>query len=142
MTKHPPTAEQQAIIDAAVQTEDNLLVSALAGAAKTTTLVMLAEALPKKNIVCLAFNKSIAMEMQARLPSNCTALTLNSLGHRVWAQHLKLRRLTLKKNKMYQIVSDLTNELPDLDKTDAFKEFAYILKAASAPSADLLIPTL
>ncbi len=33
-----PTPEQQAIIDAACKTQDSILVNALAGAAKTSTL--------------------------------------------------------------------------------------------------------
>jgi hypothetical protein len=36
MPKHTPTPEQREIIDAAVRTRDNLLVNALAGAAKTS----------------------------------------------------------------------------------------------------------
>lgn len=70
-----PTPEQVAIVEAAKQTNDNLLVSALAGAAKTSTLVLIAKALQKHPILCLAFNKRIATEMQERLPGNCTAIS-------------------------------------------------------------------
>ena len=140
MSDFTPTPEQQAIVDAAVGTEDNLLISARAGAAKTSTLVLIAKALPKVNIVCLAFNKSIADEMRNRLPPNCTSMTLNSLGHRVWTQYLRVKRLNLKTNKMYSIVSDLVNELPDADKTFAFKEFSYILQSCSHAKASGHLP--
>ena len=39
-----PTEEQSAIVSFAQTSDENLLVSALAGAAKTSTLVLLAEA--------------------------------------------------------------------------------------------------
>ena len=103
MTKHTPTPEQQAIIDAARDTSDNLIIEALAGAAKTSTLVMIAEALPSVSILTLAFNKKIADEMRERLPSNCDSLTLNSLGHRAWASFLG-RRIILDAGKSYSII--------------------------------------
>lgn len=79
-----PTQEQQEIIDAAINDNYNMAVEARAGAAKTTTLVMLAENLPNEDILCLAFNKSIAGEMTERLPSNCDAKTFHSLGYKAW----------------------------------------------------------
>ena len=84
MPAFTPTPEQLAIVTAATDTTDNLLVSALAGAAKTSTLEMIANALPDVNTICLAFNKKIATEMEQRLPSNCTAKTLNALGNAAW----------------------------------------------------------
>lgn len=131
MPNFTPTPEQTAIIEAATSTKDNLLISALAGAAKTSTLELVANALPGVNMVCLAFNKSIADEMKRRLPSHCTAMTLNSLGHRVWGQYLNVRRLNLYQGKMYSIVSDLINDLPDSEKTEVFAEFAFILRSCN-----------
>ena len=64
-----PTQEQLDIIAAATDTSDNLIISALAGAAKTSTLELIANALPDVNIITLAFNKAIAEEMKSRLPS-------------------------------------------------------------------------
>jgi superfamily I DNA/RNA helicase len=98
-----PTPEQLAIIEAAQHSTDNLLVSALAGAAKTSTLVLIAEALPDVDILCLAFNKKIATEMQERLPKNCKAMTLNSLGHRTWGDATG-RRIRIESSKTYDIV--------------------------------------
>jgi superfamily I DNA/RNA helicase len=131
MSKFTPSAEQVAIIDAATNSDDNLLLSALAGAAKTSTLVLVAEALPKRNIICLAFNKAIATEMGERLPANCTALTLHSLGNTAWKQYLRLRRTKLQYGKMYQIIKDLSLELSDGDKKEAFDEFAFILRSCN-----------
>ncbi len=108
MTTITPTEEQTSILTAATETKDNLLISALAGAAKTSTLVMIAnhKAMRKTPILCLAFNKKIAVEMQAKLPSTCLAKTLNALGHQVWGQQLG-KRLRLSSSKNYGIVKDL-----------------------------------
>lgn len=130
MTDFTPTEEQLACIAAAKDTEDNLLISALAGAAKTSTLVMIAEALPATSILCLAFNKRIATEMSKRLPNNCSALTLNSLGHRIWADSTG-QRLTLNKDKNYEIVKHLIENLPDQDRSRAYREMPEILKAVA-----------
>lgn len=59
----------------------NLVVVARAGCGKTTSLVEIANRLPKssKAVFC-AFNKSIATELASRLPSNFEAKTLHSIG--------------------------------------------------------------
>src|SRR6266576_1763143 len=108
--KLTPTVEQAAIIEAARSTQDNLLINALAGAAKTSTLVMIAHALPSTIMLSLAFNKRIATEMKDRLPSNVMCKTLNALGHGVWAQACS-RRLVLDTKKSYTILKGLVDGL-------------------------------
>lgn len=126
-----PTLEQQAIITAASTTSDNLLISALAGAAKTSTLVLIAKALPQTSILCLAFNKKIAIEMQDRLPDNCTAKTLNAVGHAAWADFIR-KRLTVETGKCYRILKSLVGELNPQEKEQVYKTFNDILKAVEA----------
>lgn len=127
MSNFTPTPEQQAIIDFAVNDTRNLMVNALAGAAKTSTLVLLSQALPKTQILCLAFNKKIALEMTDRLPKNCTAATLNSLGHRAWGQYLG-RRLVLDAKKTYRIVSELVEALGPKEQEEAWQIFADVMR--------------
>lgn len=134
-----PTEEQIAIVDAAKDTEDNLIISALAGAAKTSTLVLIAKALPAISILCLAFNKKIAVEMAERLPGNCTSKTLNSLGHTVWQQTLG-KRLTLDTSKTYRIVSTLIKSLPDEYKEEAYVAMADVIKAVDSGKSAGYIP--
>ena len=55
-----PTPEQLAIVEAAATSNENLAVVARAGAAKTSTLVLIAEALQKKT--------SFASPLTKRLP--------------------------------------------------------------------------
>lgn len=128
MTKFNPTPEQAAIVAAATSSKDNLLVNALAGAAKTSTLVLLAEALAPQSILCLAFNKKIADEMRERLPSNCESMTLNSLGHRAWGQSLG-KRLTLEKSKNYNILKGIIDGIKDPRvKDEVFESFSDLTR--------------
>jgi hypothetical protein len=57
------TDEQITIIEAVLQTKDNILINALAGAAKTTTLEFICKYKTGIPILSLAFNKRIAEEM-------------------------------------------------------------------------------
>lgn len=98
LDEFPPTQEQQLVYASAEGGTENLLISALAGAAKTTTLVGIARRLPVTDMLCLAFNKKIANEMAERLPSNCKAQTLNSLGYSIWRQSIRVREVTVAKN--------------------------------------------
>lgn len=134
-----PTPEQSLIVEAAQTTEANLLISALAGAAKTSTLVLIAEALPETRILCLAFNKKIALEMQARLPSNCTAMTLNSLGHRVWGDTLG-RRLTIESNKVGDLLKAELEKLEGDEKKAAWDAFSDLTKTISFAKSCGYIP--
>lgn len=106
MTRHPDTPEQAAILEATKISRDNLLVQALAGAAKTSTLVRIAETLPGRPILSVAFNRRIADEMTARLPQHCVAKTLNAIGHRAWGEFTG-QRLSVDKDKMASILRTL-----------------------------------
>lgn len=121
-----PTEEQLAIIEAAKDSTDNLAVIARAGAAKTTTLVMMAEALPDTDILCLAFNKSIQKEMEERLPPNCEAKTLHGLGYRAWFQFLG-RSCKIDDKKVYNLLSARIEKLDYEDRKDAYDSMAETL---------------
>jgi antirestriction protein ArdC/superfamily I DNA/RNA helicase/DNA polymerase III epsilon subunit-like protein len=74
------TKQQQAVIDAVVSGKD-VIVQALAGTGKTSTLKMAAKAIaekdPEKTILYIAFNKAVAAELNADpdKPSNMIART-------------------------------------------------------------------
>ena len=137
---HTPTPEQLAIIEAATTSEENLQISALAGAAKTSTLVLIAESLPQTSILCLAFNKKIATEMQERLPTNCTAMTLNSLGHRVWGQTIG-KRLVLNTKKTYELVSAEIERLSSKEeKNHAYESMSEIIRMVDSAKTAGYVP--
>lgn len=135
-----PTSEQTAVIERAKSTSDNILLSALAGAAKTSTLVMIAEALSDTQMLCLAFNKRIADEMQERLPSNCRAMTLNSLGHRTWGEATG-RRLRIEPSKTYNILKPLVDECPRGDKEILYENFAELMRIIDFAKTCGYVPT-
>lgn len=134
-----PTIEQEAIINAALTTEDNLLISALAGAAKTSTLELICKALPVQPILSLAFNKKIAEEMTRRLPGHVACRTLNSIGHRVWSQACS-KKVTLNVKKSYEILSAKVGSLRKADKEEAFEYFSEILRGITVAKLKGYIP--
>jgi len=99
--KPTPTKEQEEII-AAVLRGESIIVKALAGAAKTSTIEMASAALAAETKgdvpgLALAFNKKIAEELTPRLPF--PVKTLNALGHAAWARKTGVR-LNLQSDKM------------------------------------------
>ncbi|QYX76137.1 UvrD-helicase domain-containing protein [Streptomyces akebiae] len=77
--KYPPTAQQQAIITAAVEGK-NVAVQALAGTGKTSTLVMIASQMLERRIGYIAFNRAIADEAGQKFGRNVTARTSHSFA--------------------------------------------------------------
>lgn len=127
---HTPTEEQAAIVLAASSTQTNLLVNALAGAAKTSTLELIAQALPGVEILCLAFNRKIAVEMQTRMPDNVKAMTLNSLGHRTWSDACG-RRLIVESDKIYNLMSATIKTLGPDEQRAAYERMAELMRIVS-----------
>ena len=105
------TPEQQEIIRYTRDETGNLMVVARAGSGKTSTLVEMAKVMREPSALCLAFNKAISTEMQERLPPNCTASTLNSLGHRAWGASRGMR-LVLDPAKNTRIIRSITETIP------------------------------
>jgi superfamily I DNA/RNA helicase len=95
-----PTDEQLRVV-AAARTGKDLVVQALAGTGKTTTLKLLAEALHDKKGTYIAFNKSIVEEAVTKFPSNVRCRTAHSLAYGQVGIHYKNRmsshsRITLR----------------------------------------------
>ncbi len=89
--KYLPTEEQMTAIDA-VMTGENVVIPALAGSGKTSTLVSLAKRMakeqPDKKLVYLAFNRSAANDAERRFRGipNVQVMTLDSVGRRWMSQ--------------------------------------------------------
>lgn len=87
---HNPSPEQAAIYLEVQTPGENLIISAVAGSGKTTTLVNLLSHLPatdpggllRPSICFLAFNKSIADTLKERVPPHVQCATFHSLGFR------------------------------------------------------------
>lgn len=125
----PPTPEQAVILDAFKSSNRNMLISALAGAAKTSTLVRIANA-SKQSMLCLAFNVRIVKEMKERLPGICVAKTLNSVGHQAWASYLHRKFLQVNEKKTFSLVGNCIAEVKDKkDQFDLYKSMAKLMSA-------------
>ncbi len=75
---------------AAGQSTQSLMVQAVAGSGKTTTIVAAARLIKLGyRALFLAFNKSIATELQQRLPRHIEAKTLNALGFAMWTRYYR-----------------------------------------------------
>lgn len=107
-----PTPEQAAIIEAAKQPQ-SLIINALAGTGKTTTLTMLASALPRKPSLALAFNKKIKEELENRFPPNFTVMTMNGLGHRAWSFTINKSKMMIDANKIGRLTNEALQKFPD-----------------------------
>lgn len=84
---HEWSAQQQNVFDYFLDdSRKHAVVIARAGTGKTTTIVeavrQLLEKLPETKILVCAFNKSIQIELQSRLPANADCATFHSLGLR------------------------------------------------------------
>lgn len=110
MTSLLPTREQFDILTAVSGGTSNLLIRALAGTGKTSTLDLIEKAVDVKPILCLAFNKKIAETMEKRFLSTTTVRTLNGLGHRIWSKTCS-GSITLDPKKSQSILAELIKDL-------------------------------
>ena len=123
----PPTAEQSHILSLVHDSRANLLINALAGSGKTTTLEMIQDAVPPPTL-CIAFNKRIADEMAKRFRSTTTVRTFNGLGHRIWSATCA-GHLSLDPKKVPDLLREVIKELPRSDQSEAW-EVMWDVKAA------------
>jgi len=96
---------QQAVLDFVGSGSGHGIVEATAGSGKTTTLVQVAALLeshvlqPGQSACFLAFNRSTAHELRARLPAAVDSTTIHALGRRMLLTSLGGARLTLDDTK-------------------------------------------
>lgn len=134
-----PTAEQASIIAFSLSSKESLVINALAGSAKTTTLEMICRALPVQPILSLAFNRRIAEEMKKRLPGHVNVSTINALGHKIWAQ-ATAKRLILKADKVYLTLKEEVEKLRGEAKASAYDAFTDMKRAISAAKLNGYVP--
>lgn len=92
MQPFTPSPQQQAIFDFISNDSRSIVIEAVAGSGKTTTIVEAAKLIPPSALsLFLAFNKSIATELQSRLPQNIQAKTFHSHGFAALSRTLPKR---------------------------------------------------
>ena len=134
-----PTSEQLHILSLLSSTKSNLLINALAGAGKTSTLEMIQNAAPAPTL-CLAFNKRIAAEMQNRFRSTTSVRTLTGLGHRIWSAACT-SNLSLNPKKCQDLLREAIKDLSKSYQRDAYDVFWEIISAIELAKSLGYIPS-
>lgn len=90
--KHVPSKYQQDIYDFIEKGQGNLIIDAVAGSGKSTTIVNGVNLIPEsQSVLFLAFNKSIVEELKIKLSmvQNVEVSTLHSLGMKAITKSIK-----------------------------------------------------
>lgn len=125
-----PTDEQQAIITAATSTSTSLMIQALAGCSKTTTLELVSRALPASlPILYIVFNVKNKKEAESRFPSSVVVKTINGLGHGAWGRAIG-KRLTLDDRKLGKLVTAVCKERGFTATTDQWSSIRELTSKA------------
>jgi superfamily I DNA/RNA helicase len=119
-----PSVFQQAIFDEIEQSTDNLFISAVAGSGKTTTILKCLDLLPKgKDIVFLAFNKSIVTELQDRVKrADVRISTMHSFGWNI-IRNKYGKKAKLNDNKILGKVEKLSESVEEMTEKKKFWYF-------------------
>jgi superfamily I DNA/RNA helicase len=89
---------QQAVFEAVSEPATPLLVQAVAGSGKTTTIIEAMNYAPGSSLF-MAFNKSIAEDIRSKASSG-DVKTLNALGHGLWRQNHPEAKLDTRKSEI------------------------------------------
>lgn len=109
MSKQQPSPFQQAIYNEIQNGKNSIVISAVAGAGKTTTIVnALSIISPDEDTIFLAFNKSIVKELTERVPNYVNVSTLHSFGCRAYMN--AFGRVKIDENKMFNIAVKLSDK--------------------------------
>lgn len=126
----PPTPEQQAILSAVKDSRDSLMITAYAGTGKTTTLCMIAQALPTQPALALAFNVNIKKELERRFPPFFKVMTMNGLGHLAWMRAIRGKIITLEERKLGKIITQVFKDHGYEGNEDAWTSIRQLVSAA------------
>lgn len=107
--EHQPSKYQSAIYDYIKNDTGNLVVTAVAGSGKTTTAINSLQFVDRaKKVLFLAFNKSIASALQARVPFGVKAATIHSIGFSVVKSIYP--NATMDADKVYNAIQIVSKE--------------------------------
>src|SRR5882762_6367328 len=136
-TRPPPTEEQDAILSKVKTSNTNLVINALAGTGKTTTLEMVQSVSKQQPVLYLAFNTKVAKEAEEKFASTTTVRTLNSLGHRIWASG---RSINLNKKKTPDLLREMIKEMPKDAASEVWDCFYQVVDGVGMAKALGYIP--
>lgn len=136
------TEEQKGIIEA-VGSGKNILVSALAGTGKTSTLLKIAEAYPQRKGLYLAYNKVLQIEARQKFPASVACKTIHSLAYEHTGRHYANQlsnKLNIATVVRYLSIAPLRHknyyasaELVAASACDMVKNYTYSIDEAVQP---------
>lgn len=132
-----PSPQQSAIFDNISDGEGNTVIVARAGSGKTTTIMQGMNFIPQRQrqrTLMVAFNKSIATELQSRAPEGVQVSTLHSYGLRQISCNLP-KRPQIDADKMVGIVNRLT---ANRELKACLRKIASFCKASLSHSKDAI----
>lgn len=95
-----PTKHQQAIFDFIQNSQKHLVIEAVAGSGKTTTIVKALSLIPEdQRALFLAFNRHIVNTLKNRVPLHVNVSTLNSFGWQVLRPAMHNPKINADKTK-------------------------------------------
>jgi superfamily I DNA/RNA helicase len=132
-TTFKPTSHQDSIWDCLFTTEDHILIEALAGAGKTSTLVWLVKQLAQhglvtgRQIIYLAFNRKIKIELSEKLEgTGVPAMTTHGFGYQLlkrrFGQKIEPHNGKVANNAFLRIVCDDNGLRPTSDGMKAARK--------------------
>lgn len=101
----PWSPRQEAIFNSVENETSSLIIEAVAGSGKTTTLVESIQRIQGLTALALAFNKKIATELSQKCPNTTQCKTFNALGHGAWANYTR-KKLQLDTKKIWKLTSE------------------------------------
>jgi DNA helicase-2/ATP-dependent DNA helicase PcrA len=110
-----PTGEQQAILTEAVIGKGDLLIDALAGTGKTSTLLEILKVIPQRSVLVAAFNRGISDEFKTRMPPirrghAVVVQTLHSIGRAIIVSHFP--KIQVDRDATEALISSLGTGAP------------------------------
>jgi DNA helicase-2/ATP-dependent DNA helicase PcrA len=140
MPGRPISEYQAAVYQWIVEGTGNLIVNAVAGSGKTTTILDSLFFIPKTlDVVIVAFNKLIANHLVSKgLPSHATASTLHSLGLQTIKRTMNVR---VDVDKLTKILKGHFNLDDKNERNLYFKNSYAITRTVSLLKSNLMEPT-
>jgi DNA helicase-2/ATP-dependent DNA helicase PcrA len=118
-----PSKYQQALFDEITNTNNNILVSAVAGSGKTTSIVESLKLIPKtKDVIFLAFNKSIVNELTERVPKHVEVSTIHSFGCKTLFRHYG--KISISEDKLYSLAIKMSKDW-NIPKSENLFAYCY-----------------
>ena len=103
---------QKNIFDFCGKEKENLIVEAVAGSGKTFTLIELMNQIPKsKSCVAVSFTRSIAEELQSKVPKHVRARTLHQIGRAMFFSNGYLD-VKVDKDKLSKEIDKVLKDIP------------------------------